>query len=321
MKKILIPFFVLLGFGAKAQHTVDDIITYNASFTIRTGTTDLWGDVGNPGSFGQTSNFNHYLNKQYWGNLRGFIGLTGKYKVANGFRARLDLTYGSLYASDDFNERKAKLENGTPNLDYLLNARNLDVKTNISEAAVMLEVRPFEWYRRYKQIAKARYNPYLGLGIGLFHFNPKGSYFNPSTGKTEWVALHDLHLEGQGFPEQGMPGNYKLTQFCVPVCLGLDYVLSKKVTIGFEFTYRILFTDYLDDVSNSYIDPSLFDKNLLPENAAIAKAMYNKSDDPIFQHAPTDIRGTPKNKDAYSTFGFTCTYRLWPSEKNWRNYW
>jgi hypothetical protein len=64
-----------------------------------------------------------------------------------------------------------------------------------------------------------------------------------------------LRTEGQGLPDFPERKEYKLTQLCIPFGIGARFRVSDQFSIGAEIGFRKLFTDYLDDVSNTYVDP------------------------------------------------------------------
>ncbi|MEI9957878.1 MAG: hypothetical protein WDM90_16620 [Ferruginibacter sp.] len=64
-----------------------------------------------------------------------------------------------------------------------------------------------------------------------------------------------MHTEGQGFLEYPDKKIYSLHQIAIPVGAGLKYELSQMITLRAEYIYRILNTDYLDDVSTTYVNP------------------------------------------------------------------
>jgi hypothetical protein len=104
--------------------------------------------------------------------------------------------------------------------------------------------------------------------------------------------------------------------------VGIKYFFSENLNISFEIIHRKLFTDYLDDVSTRYIDPSLFYKYLSPSQAAIAVAVSNKSANGYNTpgYGPGAKRGDPGNNDAYFTAGFKVAFRIGGgSQERWRN--
>ncbi len=175
--------------------------------------------------------------------------------------------------------------------------RNLRFFTNIEEAYGALEFYPTVLFERYDGL-KGKFRPYLLGGAGVYHFNPKTK---DSSGRV--VALHPLHLEGQGFAEYPDSKPYSLTQMNLLIGFGFKYYVKENLYVGFEILHRKLFTDYVDDVShNYYIDPIYFDKYLSPADAAEARQLYYRgiytfpASRPYQQFAQ---RGDPRQNDAY----------------------
>ncbi len=266
------------------------------------GLADLWGDVGTK------SPIDHYANGKYFDKPCFMGGMFIRYTVHPSFAVRLGMNYGTLYATDKWNDSKASDVNSDAYQRYL---RNLNVKTNIWEGTLMFEVAPLRFSLKSKTSHK-RMQPYLAFGVGAFHFKPQGEYKNRTTGVTKWVDLYDLHLEGDGFKYDGAPKSYNLWQMNVPLALGIKWDLGYQLALGVEYNYRYLFTDYLDNVSDKYVDPNYFEANLPPEKAAIARDMYDKSwwYDASVTHKTGDVRGNKAVNDGYSTFSFTFYYKI-----------
>lgn len=210
---------------------------------------------------------------------------------------RLSANWGSVEGDDNYVTNKGGLE-------VWRLQRNLNFKSNITEANLLLELYPTVLFEEQPTEQPGRLRPYGLLGIGLFHFNPMGSYVDPNTSQTTWVYLQPLHTEGQGV----VPGKteYALTQINIPFGFGLKYYVSQKVNVGVEFLYRKTFTDYIDDVSTTFVDPALLAN-------PVAAAMSNKS--PLFgvpgsNYNPGDKRGDPSQTDAYFTLGLKLGIRL-----------
>lgn len=229
---------------------------------------------------------------------------------------RFSLNYGSLEGDDKHITAKGGDEETRL-------ARNLDFRSKILEGTVMAEFYPTVFLEDDAEDVTGRLRPYGVLGLGVFHFNPQGSYHDPSTGDTYWVNLRDLHTEGEGFPEYPDRKVYSLTQLNIPMGVGIKYFLSENVNISFEIVHRKTFTDYIDDVSTKFIDPSLFYAHLSPSLAPIAAAMANKS--PLQTTAdsgfgPGGKRGDPNQNDAYFTAQFKIGFRIGGgSQQRWRN--
>ncbi|MDQ2752546.1 MAG: DUF6089 family protein [Bacteroidota bacterium] len=203
--------------------------------------------------------------------------------------ARLQIVWGSVGADDKYAR------------DPAVRQRNLNFASTISEISLLGEFHPLSLLPS----VNFPVSPYLLAGVGTFSFSP----YTQLNGAT--VFLQPLHTEGEGFPETGRP-NYKLTQFMIPVGAGLSYQISPFFTVKGELIYRFLNTDYLDDVSTSYIDPGLFDKYLTPVEAALAKQLYYRSNQ-LTGNSSKPLAGTPRGgsaKDAYYTVNITVEISL-----------
>jgi hypothetical protein len=88
--------------------------------------------------------------------------------------------------------------------------------------------------------------------------------------------------------------------------------LNDQWTVGFEIGLRPTITDYLDDVSTTYVDQN----TLLAYRGQQAVDMAYRGDEvggkltPGTYPADGSPRGSAKYKDWYSFSGFTITYRL-----------
>jgi len=227
---------------------------------------------------------------------------------------RISATYGSIEGDDGNITPKGGDEETRL-------ARHLDFRSKIIEGTIMAEVYPTVFLEEEPDDVTARLRPYGVIGLGLFHFNPQGSYRN-QYGDVSWVDLQPLHTEGQGFPEYPDRKPYKLTQMNIPIGVGIKYFLSENLNLSFEIVHRKTFTDYIDDVSTRYVDPTLFAKYLSPSQAAIAVAMSNKSAQGYNTpgYGTNAKRGDPTQNDAYFTAQFRLGIRIGGrSETRWRN--
>ena len=229
---------------------------------------------------------------------------------------RLALNYGNINGDDAKTTGKGGEEENR-------RSRNLDFRSQIAEAFLAVEVYPTVFFENEPTDVQGRLRPYGLIGVGAFHFNPQGLYTDPSTGVQSWVYLRPLHTEGEGFAEYPDRKMYNLTQISIPMGVGVKYYFNENLNISFEIVHRKTFTDYIDDVSTRFVDPSLFYKYLSPAQAKIADQMSNKSPlrgIPGSGFNPGDIRGDSKQNDAYFTAGFKLGIRLGTTrEAEWRN--
>jgi hypothetical protein len=147
---------------------------------------------------------------------------------------------------------------------------------------------------------------FYNTGINYFEFNPQTKYQN------EWIDLKPLHTECQGCADIVDYGNYSLGQINIPFGLGFDFNISSHSKLGFIWTQRLLFTDYLDDVSNVYIDKNTLTDRFGPLSAAVSDRKYEVTGGDPLATNHFSPRGNPHNKDGYFTFGISFTYYFSP---------
>lgn len=290
--KILAAFALLFTFSfADAQYYFYNGDFFESDFVVEVGGsigamnafTDLGGRKGVGKKFVKDFNIK---NTQLTGGA--FLGVN--YKNEIGFR--IEATFGKVNAYDSILKNVAASTNGRYE-------RHLEFQSKITEIAAIFEFHPFEIFGHYNQDNfPPEVSPYIVAGIGYFHFNPQ------ATLNGGLVDLQPLHTEGQGFTEYPRVKNYKLDQINFPIGAGARYDLSPIANIRLEMVYRILNTDYLDDVSGKYIEPSYFanylsgfrlNQALLLNDRHIPGAAYSTAH-------PDGVRGNPRNNDGYVSF-------------------
>jgi hypothetical protein len=294
------------------------------SLGLSIGQTDLWGDVGTK------SVKDHYLNKNYTsdvlGNMRFMGGMFVRYNHVPGIAFRLSVNYGSLYATDEWNEEKGLKAKTIQDDAFQRYVRNLDVSNNIWEGSFLFEFSPLQisnW--EFGKLAKSKVQPYLMIGVAGFHFNPQGTYKNMVTGQKTLVDLQPLHTEGENFEAPGytFPENYSLWSYAGIAGIGVRFDIGRGLGLGLEYQLRYTFTDYLDDVSGQYIDPQHFDIGYLNENGKSQAAwkMADRSTEiiPGYHHQPGEYRGDPSNNDMYSSVSVMFFWRIKKRAIPWWN--
>jgi hypothetical protein len=219
----------------------------------------------------------HYAFKS----MRPAVGVNLKYNLDNNIILRAGIMWGKV-TGDDKNNKQADLK-----------ARNLNFQSNILEGSLCAEFNLLEPEIFYGY-------PYIFGGIGVFHFN---SYtYDKDNRKT---YLRPLSTEGQGLATYPGKKPYSLTQFCMPFGAGWKVNINDKMEIIYEAGYRILFTDYLDDVSTTYIDPQ---KLLAAKGPKAVELAYRAK--PPFHQSEGDQRGNPGVKDWYFFNGIKLLIHL-----------
>lgn len=247
------------------------------------------GDLG--GNSGKGTNDIKDINFEFTKMMKG-VFITMYPKNWFGLRLAANLTY--LEGDDAIIS--------TTGLDELWRKqRNLDFKSNVLEGYMAVEIFPTMIFRNPSDF-EPKLRPYGLAGIGVFHFNPKGS-LTDAAGNKSWYFLHPLRLEGQGMPEYPYSKPYKLTQINIPLGAGLKFYASDRINISGEILYRKTFTDYIDDVSTRYIDPTNFTKYLSAQEATLAYKLSDKAKGIIYpgmtRYPAGTQRGDTKNADTY----------------------
>ena len=259
------------------------------------------------GSIGFSINSMTYLGdiapKAKWGSTRvGFTrpGFTGSYSYRLGPRYTLigGISWGRLQSDDYVVADPASDES---KYRYI---RNASFRNDIIELSAVAMIDLFKNEGSY--LSRATLVPYLLVGVAGFYHNPKAkvpnSYILPDDSNLhydfpnagEWTALQPLGTEGQNadlLPTDGNYGNkpYSLWQISIPIGIGMRYRLADALDLSLDFSVRVLFTDYIDDVSKSYVDLGVLDSDL-------ARAMSNKSRDALSATGePRDIAGWTRN--------------------------
>jgi len=179
--------------------------------------------------------------------------------------------------------------------------RNLSFNTNVWELALQGD---FNFYRFLPGEPGLNFTPYITLGVGIFNYDPY-AYLNGQK-----YFLRQLGTEGQGTSLYPDRQQYSSMGICIPFGVGLKYSINERINFGFEVVHRFTNTDYLDDVSKTYPDPSVFPP--LPDGSpSPAKLLSDRSyevGDPI--GIKDRQRGNSKQKDQYATALLYITFNL-----------
>lgn len=289
--KVILLFcsIVLLQLSTFSQHIVLGNEKIKIEAGLNFGPTFFLGDLG--GNTGKGTTFIKDVNLELTKSMKG--------------------AFISIYPKDWIGVRVAAQYTYVSGQDYIINTdgvdelwrkqRNLDFRSNMFEAYAAIELFPTMMFKKYDDY-DPRLKPYGFIGVGMFSYNPEGSILNPDGSRT-WHKLHPLRTEGQGMAEYPNKKPYSLTQINIPMGFGIKYQLSERISLGTELLYRKTFTDYIDDVSTSYINPNDFDSYLSAPQAAIARRIHDKTfgivTPGVTRYSPGTQRGNPKNMDAY----------------------
>ncbi|MDR1458669.1 MAG: DUF6089 family protein [Bacteroidales bacterium] len=191
-------------------------------------------------------------------------------------------------------------------------ARNLSFRSPLSEISAQLEL---NFLRLYNEKGQNPFSPYLFLGVSVFSFNPQAEL------NGVWYDLQPLGTEGQDLNIRDASGRmydqkrYGLTGFSIPMGLGMRVNFLKYYCIGLEWGFRATFTDYLDDVSGSYVDRDLlieYRSRLIADLADRTTTMITVEGEqfPDYHKAGTSRGNNAKTKDWYSFAALSFTFKL-----------
>ena len=233
------------------------------------------------------------------------------------FAIRANINYGTLFADDRWNLTKAKEASSIEDDAFQRYLRNQDARANVWEGTLMFEITPLRFNPESK-LAQRRMQPYIAFGAGGFHFRPQTSVIDRTTGRREWVWTKELRLEGEGIENSGAVQT-NLWQVCVPLGAGIRWDVGNNMAIGVEWLYRMTTTDRLDNVSSVYLTEDYYDRYLSPEDAELAKQVYDKSwhIEPAYKNAAGSPRGNKDVLDGYSTFSIQLIYKFESNKIPW----
>lgn len=153
------------------------------------------------------------------------VGL--QYFFTNRISVRAEMTWFHLAGDDSKSDDQSRVN------------RNLSFSANNFELSATGAINLFPNGARFYQ--RAVFNTYLFAGVGLLYSNPKAEL----DGKKH--ALQPLKTEDV---------SYSRFQPVIPYGLGARIMLNPFINIAIEGSYRVTFTDYLDDVSTVHPDKS-----------------------------------------------------------------
>jgi Domain of unknown function (DUF6089) len=204
--------------------------------------------------------------------------------------ARLGASFARLGYSDVYNTHN----------EYMYR-RNLSFNSNVWELSLQGD---FNFFRFLPGEADYNFTPYVTFGVGAFSYDPFAYLAN------EKVFLRPLGTEGQGSALYPDRKQYSTMGISFPVGAGIKYALNDRINIGFEILHRFTNTDYLDDVSKTYVDPSIFPAN--PDGSTSQALLLSDRSYEVGQPIgiPGRQRGNSRQKDQFITAMFHVTFNL-----------
>lgn len=212
-------------------------------------------------------------------------GIIYKYFVNPNVGFRFGASYIGITAADSLSDIAAN------------KLRNLSFGNNIVEVygGVELNLLPID-------MEKFHFTPFVFGGIGAFYGKP----FTLDANRNK-VNLRDLSTEGQGLAAYPDRKVYPLVNAMFPFGGGLKCFVGNTVMLSAEVGLRYAATDYMDDVSRSYVS---MDTLLAYKGQKSVDMAYRGNTNPKWDGNYPDFkfqRGDYKRNDWYWTVGLSAT--------------
>lgn len=271
MRKLLAVVIVSLPLMVGAQNSV----VQEGEFGIGIGAAHYFGDLNTRAKLNRPKLAAGIFFRKNFGN---YIAL----RVAGNFA---QLGYSDVY--NTHNE--------------FMRRRNLSFNTNIWELALQGD---FNFFRFMPGDPDFRFTPYITFGVSAFNYDPY-AYLNGQK-----YNLRQAGTEGQYDTTYKDRRPYGTMAFAVPFGVGVKYSINDRINVGFEIVHRFTNTDYLDDVSKTYVDASSFPPNPdgTPNPAYLLSDRSYETGDRIGIKGRQ--RGNSQNKDQFVTAMFYVSFNL-----------
>ena len=271
------------------------------------------GGTGFMGELGGANKIGTYGPRDFdFKSVRPSFDFGYRYRMSDRWAIKTSGFWGLVYGNDKFTT------------ELYRNNRNLSFRSNIIELSSQVDFffmtnTVGQRYKLHVQGKKnVRFSGYVFAGVGGFYYNPQAKFTNNIDGSTKWYNLRGYHTEGEGIiPTRKEYSNFS---FCIPFGIGIAYGWTKYWSIGLEYGFRKTFTDYIDDCSTTYVDPSIYG-NTSDLHSYMSQEFSNPSpnknqDNPLgIATQPGQQRGDPKKKDSYMFAMFNVYYKIHTNRK------
>lgn len=271
MRHLLITLIICLPFSLFAQNS----IVQEGEFGVALGAGHYFGDL----------NTRAKLNRP-----KLAAGLFFRKNFGNYIALRISGNFVQLGYSDIYNTHN----------EYM-HRRNLSFNTKVWELGLQGD---FNFYRFMPGDPDFSFTPYVTFGVSAFNYDPY-AYLNGQK-----YFLRPLGTEGQGSSAYPDRKPYSSMALAIPFGVGVKYAFNDRINIGFEVVHRFTNTDYLDDVSKTYVDPAVFPPNPdgTPSPALLLSDRSYETGTPIGIKGRQ--RGNSQNKDQFATAMFYISFNL-----------
>lgn len=258
---------------------------YNMDVGFKVGASNYLGDIGGKDQTARPWVLDMKMAKTRW-SIGGFF----RYRFAMHSGINVGLTYFRVEGDDRLSTNPAR------------RGRNLNFRNDVFDLSVRYEYTPLWLYLadvgnvgRYRTDFQA----YLFAGVSVFYNNPKGQL----NGQGEWYKLRPLMTEGE---------KYSPVSLSLPAGFGFYFTHNRRHRFGFEYYWAFTFTDYMDDISTTYADPSEMADDPLAAQLANQRGYLGESGDlpDPANYEPGSPRGDENDLDSYMLLQVSYSYTL-----------
>ena len=306
----------------------------NVEIGLAQGVTTYFGDLGNEEGAIQ------------WGSIRPGMAVTFRDFLTNRKRyITRAVTMEGRFSWHRIGYNEADPVGGLSGMDLRNYRRGLNFRTDLYGLSVHAVLNAYR--EPYQPLFKQKFFAYFYIGLGVFYGRPKADLFrgevdpanryyfwedgtvrNAPRGTPESDAAV---IEQDGKPEtdlfswitEGSTAAGEGTvidrlspwHIGIPMGMGVRYMVTRKLSIGMEFSYYSFFTDQLDGVSDRYASYTELEDVYSGDVRAEELARYisdptgwgttGEIDDPR-----TSVRGNPALPDGFSYLNLEVSYKF-----------
>ena len=249
---------------------------YSWDVGLHLGGANYLGEMGGKEKTRRDFVWDMKLNQTRWA-----IGPFARYKVNRTISVNAGFLYMRIQGADHFSTNPQRV------------GRNLNFRNDMFE----LYIRPeFTIFQDNDLGGRGRYRTDFRLfgyvGIAGFYHNPKGQVDRSG----EWIDLRPLTTELEEYSQFGL---------AIPAGIAFHFTKNRRHRFGMDLGWRTTFTDYLDDASTTYKDPSLM--------PAGAEALYDQR--PYLVDVDPNLSGTQVETASGDVVTVPSEYQYgyWPS--------
>lgn len=260
-----------MGSSLNAQNA----IVQEGEFGIGVGAGQYFGDLNTRGRLNTPKMAATFFFRKNFGN---YIAM------------RIGASFAQLGYSDQYNTHN----------NYMY-SRNLSFNSKVWELSLQGD---FNFFRFMPGEPEFSFTPYITIGAGVFSYDPY-AYL-----QGQKIFLRPLGTEGQGSSLYPDRKQYNSMGISIPFGAGIKYAFNERINIGFEVLHRFTNTDYLDDVSKTYVNPSVFPLN--PDGSTPTALLLSDRSYEIGEPigVPNRQRGNSQQKDQFVTAMFHVSFNL-----------